>query len=144
MTKGELLPCPFCGESAAELNALDMDYATYGVSCSCGASLAVAGSPVDATDAWNRREAATALSEQATRIEELEVQLAQRDDLLIKATSFRFADDLFVESKGPSAWGVTDGTYAVRGGTRMSFAEAVTFAREIAARRNRTTEKKDG
>ena len=139
MTKGELVPCPFCGESA-ELHALDMDYATYGVECSCGASLTVAGSPVDAISAWNRRtsapmtkgelverllsradtmngtrvgagdgdtytlgyyskmdaaldrEAATALSEQAARIEELEEALRHRrrlSDLLRRARSKR-------------------------------------------------------
>ena len=88
--------------------------------------------------------------EAADRIEALERELAQRDELLIKAEKLRFSRDITVESRGPSQWAVCDGGMVLNSEgeweyeplpsnripefiarTRFTFAEAVTRARAI-------------
>ena len=50
----DLLPCPFCGESA-ELICSDYKSGYDRVSCSCGAEVEGMDGPVDAVDRWNTR-----------------------------------------------------------------------------------------
>lgn len=87
------------------------------------------------------------------KVEDAGAELAQRDDLLIKAVKFRFSDDLYVDTRGPSSWVVCDRFGSVLNTvgeweleplpssrsddfiarTRMTFAAAFTLARTTLA-----------
>ncbi len=96
------------------------------------------------------REAASLIQSQAARIAELEEEAEHYKEIGSLAVKFRFSDDIFVESRGPGVWVVTNGSSVLNNlgeweyeprpssrtdefidRTRLAFSDAVIAARSI-------------
>lgn len=97
-----------------------------------------------------RDEAASLIQSQAARIAELEAENEHFKEIGSLAVKFRFSDDIFVESRGPGVWVITNGSSVLNNlgeweyeprpssrtdefidRTRLAFSDAVIAARSL-------------